>query len=501
VSVSAANIQHLIDAEAAKIPIDQPIAWKPTPKQFEFLSAGEDEVLLGGAAGPGKTDALVMDVVGVQHQAYDYPKYRGILFRRTFDDLTEIIDRSRLYYKQMFPSARYNESKHEWTWPSGAKIIFRYACHKKDVLSHWGKEYQYIGWDELTQQATEESYVFMLSRSRTTHTTLPCLIRATCTPNGPGHSWVKRRFQIPNDGKATCFSELVTFEDGHQEKIWRAFIPARLTDNPHLMHDRKYVMRLMQLGQRLRAALLEGRWDIIEGQFFDKFDPKKHIVPPFPIPVDWPHWRCLDWGYRKPYSVGWYTMNPEKEIYRYRELYGYGGAPNVGTRETAIQVARKIRKIENIEKSAGVEFRRNPADRSIWIQGGHGRGPDELSIGEIFASEKVKWIPASQGPRSRQSGWALLHSLLEDGKFFLFDGKCEHWLRTVPELQVSEDDVEDLDSDMEDHAADETRYSVVSRHKALIEEPQEERPKPGTFDHLVEITDKPKKRHPYKLGG
>ena len=311
-----------------------------------------------------------------------------------------------------------------------------------------------------------------------------------------GNTWVKRRWKIGALGEPTCFRDEVHFPDGHVEYFWRSFIPAKLTDNPHLMKDRRYMMRLMMLPDRLRKALLEGRWDLTEGQFFNHFDYKIHIKKPFPIPLDWPRWRSMDWGYRKPYSIGYYTMDPDGIIYRYREVYGYGGEANVGTRETAGTVAKKLIKIERPERQQGIEFLRNPADRSIWIENGFGV---EISIGEIFSKNKVKWFPASQGPRSRASRCALMQQLLYDKQFFVFD-TCEHWIRTVPELQVDEDDPEVYDTDMEDHAADETGYSLVSRHSHETKDKKDEnKPKPGTFDYMIEQTETKKKKHPYRL--
>jgi len=496
-SANATEIQSLINEAKASIPADQPIAWEPTPKQYEFLTAGEDETLYGGAAGGGKSDALVIDASGQSYGATEYPKYRAVLFRRTFDELSELIDRSRLYYSKIFPSAKYNESKHEWEWPSGAKVIFRYCRREEDILAHWGREYQYVGWDELTQHPTMKPYEFMQTRTRSTDTTLPCLIRATCNPNGPGHTWVKRHFRVSPLGDPNCFMEEVLFPDGHKEKFWRSFIPAKLTDNPYLMKDRRYMARLLRLPDRLKKALLEGRWDLTEGQFFNQFDYKIHVVKPFRIPIDWPRWRALDWGYRRPYSVGYYTMDPDSgKIFRYREVYGYGGEANVGSMETAGEVAKKLLKIEGPERSQGIKFKRNPADRSIWIEQGHGK---EISIGEIFAKNGVRWMPASQGPRSVASRCALMQQLLADQLFFVFD-TCEHWIRTVPELQVDEDDPEVYDTDMEDHAADETGYSLVSRHQAEGKSKQKaEGPKPGTFDYMIRQTEEPKKKHPYRL--
>ncbi len=234
------------------------VLWQPTDKQSEFLSADEDEVLYGGAAGGGKSDAILIDALGLQQGAVLKPHYRGILFRRSFPELRELIDRSRTLYQGAIPGAVYHESVKEWRFPSGAKIEFGYLEHDKDRFRYQGRQFQYIGWDELTQWASSDPYDYLLSRLRTTDMDLKCYCRSTTNPGGIGHEWVKARWEIPDTGKATRI-EL----DVEGRKIVRRFIPASLADNPHLTGT-GYRERLLLLNDRERKALLEGRWDSVE---------------------------------------------------------------------------------------------------------------------------------------------------------------------------------------------------------------------------------------------
>lgn len=234
----------------------QKILWQPSEKQSEFLSAPEFEVLYGGAAGGGKSDALLVDCLGLQQGAIRKPHYRAILFRRTFPELRELTDRARELYPSIIPGARYHEADKEWRFPSGAKVLLGYLEADRDRFRYQGAEYQWVGWDELTQWGSSVPYEYLLSRVRTTDPELTCYVRATTNPGGYGHEWVRNRFGIADDGGPTRFLDPDT-------KTFRRFIPARLADNPHLSST-DYGQRLTGLSAMERRALLDGRWDVIE---------------------------------------------------------------------------------------------------------------------------------------------------------------------------------------------------------------------------------------------
>ena len=178
----------------SSLPSPDQILWQPTDKQGEFLSAPEDEVLYGGAAGGGKSDALIIDALGLQQSAILWPGYRAIIFRRTFPELRELIDRTRVIYPVAIPGAVFSESNREWTFPSGAKVEFGYLESEADRFRYQGRQFQYIGWDEMTQWATDTGYSYLLSRLRTVNPAVKCYVRATCNPGGIGHVWVKQRY-------------------------------------------------------------------------------------------------------------------------------------------------------------------------------------------------------------------------------------------------------------------------------------------------------------------
>lgn len=248
----------------------RPVLWQPTEKQQEFLSAPEDEVLYGGAAGGGKSDALVIDALGLQQKAITRPHYRAVLFRRSFPELRDLIDRSREIYPAVSPGAKYNESAKEWRFTSGAKIEFGYCEADKDRFRYQGRQFQYVGWDELTHWASHVPFEYLLSRTRSPDKDLACYTRATTNPGGSGHEWVRERWRIDDTGQPARFCDEIEV-DGETRQIWLRFIPAKLSDNPHLSGT-GYRERLMRLSPMERRALLDGRWDVveIEGSIYGK---------------------------------------------------------------------------------------------------------------------------------------------------------------------------------------------------------------------------------------
>jgi hypothetical protein len=239
------------------------VLWRPSPKQADFLAAAEDEVLYGGAAGGGKSDGLLIDALGLQQDAINTRGYQGILFRRTFTELRDLIDRSLSIYGQNCPGATYNQTEHVWTWPSGAKIEFGHMHHPNDRYKYRGRQFGYIGWDELTLFPADVEYVYLFSRLRSPETRVKCYVRATTNPDGPGQKWVKDRWAIANDGGDTSFT--VTVHDEQAKKDYtrtRRFIRATLDDNPYLS-ETEYRIALLNLPPDEREALLRGRWDAI----------------------------------------------------------------------------------------------------------------------------------------------------------------------------------------------------------------------------------------------
>jgi hypothetical protein len=240
--------------------VAEEIIWGPTERQSAFLACDDFEVLYGGAAGGGKSDALLIDALCLQHGGQDNPRHRAVLFRRSFPELRDLIDRALELYPQIVAGAKFNQTEKVWTFPSGAKVEFGYLQNDNDRLKYRGRAWNYIGFDELTLWPTSVCYLYLFSRCRSTDKTLPRYIRATTNPDGPGQKWVMQRWGIQADGRETNIPvDIVDDETGTITTMRRRFIPARLSDNPHLSGT-GYREALLQMDPEEREALLKGLW-------------------------------------------------------------------------------------------------------------------------------------------------------------------------------------------------------------------------------------------------
>ena len=442
------------------------VIWKPQPKQVAFMERPEFECLYGGAAGGGKSDSLVVEALRQVH----IPHYKGLILRKTYPQLTELIDKSLQIYPRAVPGARYNSTAHTWTFPSGAKIIFGSMNHRQDRINYQGKAYDFIGFDELTHFEYDE-YTYLYSRCRPNGPGTRCYIRATTNPGGKGHNWVKDRF-ISAAPPMTPIHEDVEVEDNEGKKIHikrdRIFVPATVFDNQELLsNDPGYIASLGMMPEAEKRALLYGDWNSFSGQVFNEWrnDPKHyddrlwtHVVNPFPIPEQWPIYRGFDWGYARPFSVGWYAVAPGGTLYRIRELYGCSGEPNTGVKWTAEKVGQKIWEIEHEDPNIVGRDIYGVADPAIFARDGGPSIAEEMEKSQVYF-EKAK--------HDRIQGKMQCHYRLafdEDGHsmFYVFN-TCKHFIRCIPSLVYSETDVEDVDTAQEDHNYDEWRYVNMSR--------------------------------------
>lgn len=425
------------------------------------MSRPEFEALFGGAAGGGKSDALVIEAL----RQVDIPHYKGLIIRKTYPQLRELIDKSMNYYKRAYPRARWNNTEHTWRFPSGAKIIFGAMQHTQDRLNYQGQAYDYIAFDELTH-FTQEEYMYLFSRCRPNGKGTVCYIRATTNPGGIGHGWVKDRFISAAPPMTTIWSEQsFTDLDGkqHTGRRSRIFVPSSVFDNKILLeNDPDYLLNLAALPAAERNALLYGDWDTFSGQVFTEWknDPEHygdrintHVIDPFEIPPHWNIWCAMDWGYSRPYSIHWYAVDEDRRLYCIRELYGCTGEPNVGVKQEPAEVARMIKEIEADDRNLKGKKIQRVGDPAIWGT----QGPE--SIGTLMERERVYF---EKGDHARIDGKMQIHHRLafdDDGRPMLYVFKtCRNMIRTLPALIYSEKNVEDVDTDGEDHAYDELRY-------------------------------------------
>ena len=455
-TIDAADLNSLPPAVSDLVG-DSEVVFQANPgPQEEFLSAGERDVLYGGAAGGGKSFALLADPLRYCHN----PNHRGLLLRRTLDELTELIDKSRQLYTKAFPGAKFRESKSTWVFPSGATIWFTYLDRDKDVTRFQGQAFNWIGIDEITQYPTPYVWDYLRSRLRATDPELQkhLYMRCTANPGGVGGWWVKKMYiEDTPENKAFPAFDLDTrrtfvWPKGHEKAgqplFFRKFVPARLTDNPHLMADGQYEAMLRSLPDVERKRLLEGDWDVAEGAAFPEFSRAKHVVEHFDIPTNWPRIRAADYGYSAPSCVLWGAIDWDNNIWVYRELYA--------KHLTAEQLADRILEAEQLDPLPHYTV----LDSSCWNKTGFGP-----SIAEVMMRQGVRWTPSD---RNRIQGKMEIHRRLAEDPYskeprIRFFSTCQNIVKQVAGIPLSKTNSEDVDTKAEDHAYDALRYMLMTR--------------------------------------
>lgn len=467
---------------------EQEAIWCPQPgSQQAFVLCPIFEALYEGTRGPGKTDCLLMDFA--QHVGKGYgAEWRGILFRQTYPQLSDVIAKTRKWFPQIFPGARYNQQDHTWTFPDGEQLLLRHMDRESDYWNYHGHAYPWIGWEELCNWPNDKCYTVMMSCCRSTNPKIPRSYRATTNPYGPGHNWVKARFRLPHS-RGKIISDSV--RNGEREPP-RVAIHGSIWENRVLLHaDPEYIGRIKAAARNPSElkAWMYGSWDIIAGGMFDDiWRSDVHVVEPVPldkIPKRWKIDRSFDWGSSKPFSVGWWAeSNGEPfewggkvygrvrgDLYRIAEWYGWNGTRNEGVRMLAVEVAQGIRDRED-DWGIAHRVKPGPADSSIFDE------ENGKSVAADMARRGVRWLAADKAPGSRKQGWEQLRKAMknalpppgggprEEPGLFVFRS-CQQFLETVPTLPRDDKDLDDVDTDAEDHAGDESRYRVRKKTRAV----------------------------------
>lgn len=440
---------------------------EPNERQKLFLAAHTKHVGYGGARGGGKSWAVRNKAIRL---CLRYKGIKVIIIRRTYPELVN--NHINPLQSQLHSIARYNKTEKVFRFVNGSTINFGYCNADKDLLQYQGAEYDVIFLDEATQ--LQEMWIKKITACVRGVNDFPKRIYYTCNPGGASHGYFKRIFI---DKK---------YEDGEVPEDY-TFTQALVTDNKALMESQPdYVRQLEALPPKLREAWLYGRWDIFEGQFFEDFrltpdlnlcasagiTPEQaleqrrftHVIEPFEIPRGWNIMRSYDFGYNKPFSLGYWAVDYDGILYRIMEMYGCTQTPDEGVKWSPDEQFKRIRDFEKEHPwLKGRKIVDSVADPAIW----------DSSRGESIAETASRYgIYFSPGDHERIAGWMQVHYRLQfddNGypRMYVFNN-CKAFIRTMPLMMFSETHPEDIDTKLEDHCPDEVRYMCMSRPIAPI---------------------------------
>jgi hypothetical protein len=466
------------------------IAWAPQPGSQEiFLACPIRECLYEGTRGPGKTDALLMDFARDVGRGLG-PDWRGVLFRRSYKELGDVIEKAKKWFPRIFPGVVYNETDHFCRFPAGETLLFRHFERDSDYNSYHGHAYPWIGWEEICNWPSDVPFTSMISTNRSANPRVRKRIRSTANPYGVGHNWVKLRYRLPISMGARVGPIIKDALDREGKPThWRVAVHGDLSENLVLLHaDPNYEQTIGAAAKnesQLRAWK-RGDWNVVAGGMFDDvWDPARHVVPDFPlskIPAGWYVDRSYDHGQSKPFSVGWwaesngepFTWNGRTyghkrgDLYRVAEWYGWNGRPNEGLHMTAGAIAKGILQREASWEITG-RVKPGPADTQIFDASElRDEGDPVRSVATDMEKAGVKWKPADKGPGSRKQGWQQLRKALlnainpqrEEPGVFVAERCVDGFIRTIPGLSRGDKDLDDVDDQAEAHVGDEVRYRL-----------------------------------------
>lgn len=491
------------------------VTWQPLDgSQVLVMSCPCNHILYEGTRGPGKTDAQIMyfrRFVGLGYGQF----WRGVIFDREYKNLDDLISKSKRWFRMLGEGATFlsSASHLKWVWPTGEELWFRVMKTEQDYWNYHGHEFPYIGWNELTKQPNSDLYDMAMSLNRTSflpekHSPrnketgeieplpeIPLVVFSTTNPYGVGHNWVKQRFidVAPAGSVVKHTKNVFNPRTQKREDITKTQVRLFGSYKENIYLSPEYILELESITDpNKRAAWLWGDWDITSGGMFDDvWSSQYNIVEPFVIPHTWRVFRAFDWGSSKPFSVGWWAESDGSDVrlnnnqwkstvkgdlFRIGEWYGWNGQPNKGLRLLATQISKGIIERE-IKMGIHGRVKAGPADASI----------DDVENGNCIAADMRKKVVIDgvtykgvtfdtdrkyKAAGTRKTGWEKLRIAMynaqpdggprENAGLFVFR-TCQHgFIRTMPTLPRDEKDLDDVDTDAEDHVADEARYVILS---------------------------------------
>lgn len=490
------------------------------------LGVEAHHILYHGTRGPGKTDTQLARFRRNCNRGYGafWRGIIFDMEYKNLDDL--IMKSKRWFYDYNDGAVFLEStSQLKWKWPSGEELLFRSVKSPDDYWAYHGHEYPFIGWNELTKYATPKLYEKMMSVNRSSFVPsetlkitsdnvneynkspyrvrdyhvgdyvtddnkplppIPLEVFATCNPYGAGHAWVKRRFIEPAPDKKIVYTSAEVFDPRTKKTVTvvkkQVAIHGDWRENPFLSPE--YIAELMALSdENEREAWLNGNWDInAGGALADVWRKQLHVVPRFKVPSNWRMDRAFDWGSSHPFSVGWWCESngeevtlpdgtvkcwPKGTLIQFHEWYGTKEiGSNVGLKMSAKKVAEGIKEREIALMEGG------------WISSQPWPGPADNQISNVneretetiekkMADVGVRWTKSDKAKGSRKNGLQLMRDRLEaiklgEGSGLLFMDHCRASIAILPMLPRDEKDMDDVDTDSEDHVYDMARYRVLA---------------------------------------
>lgn len=425
----------------------------PNPKQELFLRDKHRHVAFGGARGGGKSWAVrAKCIILAAHR----PGIHQMIVRRTYPELYANHIKP---IKQLLSIGvkgnpiKYNDSRKEILLPNGSSITFGYCATDADTDRYQGTEVDILYLDEATQLS--EAQIKDLNACVRGTGAYPRRTYYTCNPGGKSHGYIKRLF-VDRD----------YLEGEHPEDY--AFIQSLVFDNSVLMEsDPEYVRALEALPEAKRKAWMYGDWDSFVGQVFAEWRNDQahyqdrrwtHVIEDIEdIPASWQIYRGFDFGYSKPFSVCWFALDHSGRLYLIKEWYGCTAQANTGIMLTAQEIADGIAERERTDPRLKGRIIHGIADPAIWERS-HGE-----SIEDMFEQRHVYF---DKGDHTRLAGLMQFHYRLafdEQGyPMFYCCKSCKQFIRTIPQLIYDDKHVEDIDTELEDHIYDATRYVFMA---------------------------------------
>lgn len=492
--------------ESALDQATRPIVWAPIPhtSQELALDSRAHHTLYTGSRGPGKSDTQLMRFrrrVGIGYGAF----WRGIIFDREYKHLDDLITKSKRWFYQFNDGAEWlaSTSALKWIWPTGEELLFRVIKEKDDYNNYHGHEYPFIGWNELTKYPSPELYNMMMSCNRSSFTpekdapldgktgerihmdNIPLEVFSTCNSYGPGHGWVKAKFidVAPYGQVVSNTVNVFNPKTQKEEDVVRTQVTIFGSYKENIYLDPIYVAGLTEItDENLRQAWLDGNWDIVAGGAFDDVWKRSvHVVPRFQVPATWHIDRTFDWGSTHPFSVGWWAeANGEEAQLPNGETFcpARGSLIQCGEWYGTKQIgSNKGLKMSSGDVGIGIKEREKQMLADEWILKQPLAGPadnqirdvkeaDEDTIEKKMAEKGVRWQPSDKTKGSRRNGFELArerlrNAITKEGPALYFMDNCRASIAIIPILPRDEDQMDDVDTDAEDHPWDMTRYRIL----------------------------------------